>query len=127
MVALQALNQPILLIAGGRDKNLPWDEFACLAASKLKQLYLIGEAAPLIETAVRAEMAKGQGESQLALSPDAIHRCTTLEAAVRAAGMAASPGDVVLLSPACTSYDMFRDFEERGDAFARIAEGLVAA
>lgn len=123
-VALRAINTPIVLLAGGRDKHLPWDEFADLAVRKTHALFLIGEAAPLIEDAVRRAIDRA-GQSQL--TPERIHRCPTLCYAVAAAQRAARPGDTVLLSPGCTSYDMFIDFEERGAVFARAVEELHAA
>jgi len=122
-VALEALDAPLVLIAGGRDKNLPWDDLARLIARKVRALLLIGEAAPLIEDAVRARLSGAPAE----LSGDRILRCRTLEEAVGRASRLAAPGDVVLLSPGCASYDMFNDFEERGRAFARAVEALHAA
>lgn len=129
LVALQAFDAPILLIAGGRDKNLPWQEFAAAVVQKARALYLIGEAASLIERAVRAELAQGlSAASGLArLRPEAIFPCASLAEAVAAAGALALPGEVVLLSPGCASYDMFADFEERGARFARAVEALDAA
>lgn len=122
-VALRAISSPVLLIAGGRDKHLPWDEFARLAAKKVRALFLIGEAAALIEEAIRPYLASGVGK----LTAEHVHRCASLRAAVQAADRLAMPGDVVLLSPACTSYDMFHDFEERAAAFVQAVEALDAA
>jgi UDP-N-acetylmuramoylalanine--D-glutamate ligase len=122
VVALQAFSQPIVLIAGGRDKHLPWNEFAYWAASDVRALILIGEATSLIEDAVSAAL-----ERTSELKPGMIRRCDSLEAAVAEASRLARPGDIVLLSPGCTSYDMFSNFEERGDAFSRAVEALYAA
>jgi UDP-N-acetylmuramoylalanine--D-glutamate ligase len=122
-VALEALDAPVLLIVGGRDKRLPWEDFARLAIRKARALFLIGEAAPLIEEAVRAQLRRVSGRLQEAN----IRRCPSLEQAVREASRAAVAGDIVLLSPGCTSYDMFRDYEERGEAFAQAVEALGAA
>jgi UDP-N-acetylmuramoylalanine--D-glutamate ligase len=123
MVALEAIDAPVLLIAGGRDKQLPWEAFARLAAQKVRAVYLIGEAADAIESVMRDAARQTPGE----LSTGAIFRAPSLEAAVRLASRQARPGDVVLLSPGCTSYDMFSDFSERGAAFARAVERLDAA
>lgn len=123
VVALEAIEQPVILIAGGRDKQVPWDDFARLTAQKARGLVLIGEAASEIEQAVRHQL--GGADDQL--RSDMIRCCASLEQAVQTAGAMAHPGDVVLLSPACASYDMFHDFEERGAAFARAVEGLDAA
>jgi UDP-N-acetylmuramoylalanine--D-glutamate ligase len=122
-VALHSIDAPVLLIAGGRDKNLPWDDFARLAVQKVSSLFLIGEAADEIERAVRRQIRAKRGR----LLARAIHRCSSLEEAVTMASRLAISGDVVLLSPACASYDMFRDFEERGQVFARTVETLDAA
>jgi UDP-N-acetylmuramoylalanine--D-glutamate ligase len=122
-VALQAIDAPILLIAGGRDKKLPWEEFARLVGQRVRGLFLIGEAAPQIEAAVRNALPGLAG----VLSETMIQRCESLQEAVRLASAEARPGEAVLLSPACTSYDMFSDFEERGRVFARSVEALNAA
>jgi len=123
VVALRALSQPVLLIAGGRDKNLPWEEFARVAVERVRAMYLIGEAAPLIRAAVERAM----GGHHDTLDRAHIFGCDSLDEAVDRACVAARPGDVVLLSPGCTSYDMFRDFEERGTAFTRAVEKVYAA
>jgi UDP-N-acetylmuramoylalanine--D-glutamate ligase len=123
-VALRAIPSPVILIAGGRDKHLPWEEFADLAVQKTRALCLIGEATPLIEDVVLQAIDRAD---RPLLTPEQIHRCGTLCAAVGAAERAAHPGDTVLLSPGCTSYDMFMDFEERGAVFARAVEELHAA
>jgi UDP-N-acetylmuramoylalanine--D-glutamate ligase len=118
-VALGAIDSPILLIAGGRDKRLPWEDFARLVVHRVRLLFLIGEAADDVERAVAQERAGA--------SLEGIVRCRTLDEAVGRAARAARSGEVVLLSPACTSYDMFSDYEERGDAFIRAVERLHAA
>jgi UDP-N-acetylmuramoylalanine--D-glutamate ligase len=120
IVGIKAVDAPIMLIAGGRDKRLPWEEFASCIAERVRGLLLIGEAASDIERAVTSARSD---ESTL----EWIEQCDTLESAVEIASKRARPGDVVLLSPACTSYDMFSDFEERGQVFARAVEGLNAA
>lgn len=122
-VALEAIETSVLLIAGGRDKRLPWEEFAEAVVDRVRVLLLIGEAAGQIEEAVRLAMERAGGE----LRASDIRRCDSLEEAVEMAGALAHSGDTVLLSPACTSYDMFSNYEERGRAFARAAEGLNAA
>jgi UDP-N-acetylmuramoylalanine--D-glutamate ligase len=121
--ALEAIDGPILLIAGGRDKKLPWDEFARLVVQRVRTLFLIGEAAPLIESAVEPHLTDGG----TILEPAAIQRCASLRDAVGRAAAEAQTGDVVLLSPGCTSFDMFANFAERGDAFTNAVEELIAA
>lgn len=122
-VALGALDGAVLLIAGGRDKALPWDDFARLVVRKAKALFLLGEAAVLIKQAVENQLATRDG----LLRKEAIYLCRSLSEAVRQASQIAAPGEVVLLSPGCASYDMFADFEERGETFAREVEALSAA
>jgi UDP-N-acetylmuramoylalanine--D-glutamate ligase len=123
VVGLQAIEEPVILIAGGRDKQLPWDEFASVVAARARALLLIGEAAPQIEDTVRHALQ----EPTSMLRPDAIRRCGSLDEAVRQASALAGAGDAVLLSPGCTSYDMFPNFEARGAAFTRAVEALHAA
>jgi UDP-N-acetylmuramoylalanine--D-glutamate ligase len=122
-VALEAIGSVILLIAGGRDKRLPWDEFARTVARRVRVLFLVGEAASQIEEAVLEAMRTSAG----ALEERNIRRCSSLQEAVAEAGRLAVAGETVLLSPACTSYDMFSNFEERGRHFAREVAGLNAA
>ena len=101
----------IHLIAGGRTKAQDFAPLAPLAAERCAAVYLIGEGADEIGAA-------------LARSGVALHDCGDIERALRAARAAARPGDVVLLSPACASFDQFADFEARGDAFRALVEAL---
>ncbi len=107
--ALAAYERPLLLIAGGRAKGESFEPLAAAARGRVERAFLIGEAAP--------ELAEALGELPHETSGD-------LGTAVAAAAAAARPGDVVLLSPACASYDQFRDFEERGDEFRRLVTAL---
>jgi UDP-N-acetylmuramoylalanine--D-glutamate ligase len=118
LAALAVFERPIVLIAGGRDKHLPLEDLADEASRKVKTAVLLGEAADLLARAF--ERGKERNHSA---RPD-IRRARDLREAVCAAAKAAAPGDVVLLSPACTSYDMFKDFEERGREFVRLVEAL---
>jgi len=102
-------DDPVHLIVGGSRKG---EDFAPLAAAiggNVRGVYLIGETAD---------------EIAATLSAPPSYRVTTLERAVREASAAAAPGDVVLLSPACASYDQFRDFEHRGEEFRRLVANL---
>ena len=110
MAAVRAFDEPIILLAGGRDKNLPWDEFARLVIQRVEQLILFGEAAEKIEMAI-SKIVDGSNFMKK------VHRCGGLEEAVRTAASLVKPGQVVLLSPGGTSFDEFRDFEERGEGF----------
>ncbi|WP_284646271.1 UDP-N-acetylmuramoyl-L-alanine--D-glutamate ligase [Paenibacillus silviterrae] len=103
----------VLLIAGGRDKNVPFDEMARLLPEHVKVLLLIGEAASQIEAAAR----------EVPRCPPIV-RCEGLAEAVAQAHKIAVPGDTVLLSPACTAYDQYRNFEERGRHFVELVRAL---
>lgn len=99
------------VILGGRGKAEPYDRLAAAFAPG-DRAYLIGEAAEEIARALEAAGVP-------------CVRAGDLEAALAAAAVAAAPGDVVLLSPACASFDQFRDFEQRGDAFRALVRGLA--
>ncbi len=114
--ALRSFREPIVLLAGGRDKKLPWDEFARLAHQRVRVVVTFGEAAELIE---RALAANAPADASLAV----VH-ADDLAAAVRAAAAATQPGDVALLAPGGTSYDAYRDFEARGEHFRSLVANL---
>ncbi|TEU12110.1 MAG: UDP-N-acetylmuramoyl-L-alanine--D-glutamate ligase [Anaerolineales bacterium] len=118
VAALHSFEEPIVLLAGGRDKHLPWEEMAQLTLRKVRHLVLFGEARPIIEKAIH-DAQRTMRSAQLA-----IHRCSTLEEAVEIAAENAQPGDVVLLAPGGTSFDAFRDFAERGERFRELVEAL---
>jgi UDP-N-acetylmuramoylalanine--D-glutamate ligase len=118
VAALRSFGEPIVLLAGGRDKHLPWEEMAQLTLRKVRHLVLFGEATPIIERAIHNAQCTMRN-AQLA-----IHRCGTLEEAVEVAARNAQPGDVVLLAPGGTSFDAFRDFAERGERFRELVEAL---
>ena len=110
--ALTAYDAPIHLILGGRAKGESWEELAqAIAAANVVTAYLIGEAAEPLSV-------------DLAYANVPFLISVTLERAVAEAASAASPGDVVLLSPACASYDQFRDYEQRGEEFRRLVQNL---
>lgn len=115
--ALRAFDAPIILLAGGRDKHLPWTEVASLSQQRAKHVILFGEAAGLIETALRESETRVQ-------TPYVIESAGTLEQAVALADRVAGPGDVVLLSPGCTSFDSYADFEARGEHFRELVTAL---
>lgn len=106
VAALRSLPAPIVLVAGGRSKHLPLDELARVAAEKVRAVVTLGEMAAEIEDALKA--AGGSAPFQ---------RADSLADAVQRARSLAQPGDVVVLSPGGTSFDQFRDFEERGQQF----------
>jgi len=114
--ALRAFAAPVVLLAGGRDKHLPWGEMAALTQRKVRHLILFGEAAGLIEQAMQAASRAEQVCE--------IHRAGTLEGAVELAAQLAQPGDVVLMSPGGTSFDAYRDFVARGEHFRELVKAL---
>ncbi len=107
---------PVVLLAGGRDKHVPMDEWGRMIARQSRALVLFGESAPLIEQAARDG----------GLPPEKIHQAGTVDRAVQIARTVAQPGDVVLLSPGGTSYDQYQDFEQRGDHFAAVVRAANA-
>jgi UDP-N-acetylmuramoylalanine--D-glutamate ligase len=110
--ALGAFDAPLHLILGGRAKGESWGELAqAVAAANVVTAYLIGEAAEPLSFDLGYENV-----------PFLIS--VTLERAVAEARSVAKPGDVVLLSPACASYDQFRDYEHRGEEFRRLVQNL---
>ncbi len=110
LAAVNGMQGPLVLIAGGEGKNQDFRPLAQAFRGKVRHLVLIGRDAPRL-----AEALQG-------VCP--IERCETMQDAVTAAARAASPGDTVLLSPACASLDMFRDYAHRGEVFARAVREL---
>jgi UDP-N-acetylmuramoylalanine--D-glutamate ligase len=117
IAALQGLGRPALLIAGGEGKGQDFSGLAPAVAAHARHVLLIGRDAPRIEQA----LAAGGVPASIP-----VERCATLEAAVARAAQLARAGDAVLLSPACASFDMFRDYRHRGEAFAAAARALGA-
>lgn len=109
----------VILITGGKDKGIPYDDIGKSLAEKTKHIVFIGKTGPIIKAALDKYIEKtGVGKDI------STQFCTTYDEAVNAAKDAASPGDVVLLSNASTSFDMFKNFEERGNLFKEIVNNL---
>ena len=117
IAGLRSFHQKVVLIAGGYDKHIPFDVLGPKVVEHVKALVLTGDTAPKLRQAV--ERAPGYDPAALP-----IVEYKDFEAAVLAACGLAQPGDVVLLSPACASFDRFKNFMERGAAFKRIIYGL---
>lgn len=113
IAALDAYPERVVLIAGGSSKGTPFDDLAQAARGTVIAAHLIGETAPQIAAAL------GDAGVTSVSHPD-------IQAAVSAAFGDARPGDVVLLAPACASFDQFRSYEHRGDVFRECARGLGA-
>jgi len=115
-----ALDQTLILLAGGKDKKLPWDEFADEVLARVDLLIGFGDAGSMIVNKVQE---RAQFRQQIAPSTAVVNR---LDEAVDLASRAAESGAVVLLSPGGTSYDAYRDFEARGEHFRRLVHALGA-
>jgi UDP-N-acetylmuramoylalanine--D-glutamate ligase len=119
--ALTAYSGGVHLILGGYDKGAVYGELAAATEGLVKQVLLIGATAPRLEAAFAARRA---AEGPRA-TPYVV--CGDLEAALAVAARDAVPGDVVLLSPACASWDQYRDYEARGEHFLRLVGELQGA
>ena len=111
LAAVQGMDRPVVLIAGGQGKGADFRLLRDGLEGRLRAAVLIGEDAALIESAL-------QGMTT-------IERTDSMDNAVRAAARLARPGDAVLLSPACASFDMFKGYDHRGDVFADAVRRLV--
>ena len=108
IAALKGLAKPAILILGGEGKGQDFSPLAPVVAQFAAHVLLIGRDAPVIEKVIPGE------------------RCGSLEEAVQRAARLARSGQAVLLSPACASFDMFRDYRHRGEAFAAAVRRLPA-
>jgi len=104
--AIAAFNSGIHLILGGKDKGSDYTQLAQLLRQRVRAIYTIGTAAAKIESQLRGVVS--------------IRTCETLDVAVNAAANAARPGDVVVLAPACSSFDQFENYEQRGKVFKQL-------
>ena len=111
--ALQAFEQPVLLLAGGYDKGTPFDDLARAMQASVRIALLYGDTAPKLADALRRVS-----------SPPEFIQLPGLDGALHRAADLARPGEVVLLSPACASYDQFPHYVARGDHFRALVEGL---
>jgi UDP-N-acetylmuramoylalanine--D-glutamate ligase len=109
--ALESIHKPVVMICGGRDKNIDFSVLAGPVKRKVKRMFVIGEARPKIRAAFDALTG--------------LEECAGLEEAVVKAKQSAVAGDCVLLSPMCASFDMFKDYEERGRVFKEIVSRLL--
>ena len=104
--AIAAFSGGIHLILGGKDKGSDYTQLSDLLRARVRAIYTIGSAAAKIESQLRGVVS--------------ILSCETLDNAVSAAGAAARPGEVVLLAPACSSFDQFENYEQRGRVFKEL-------
>jgi UDP-N-acetylmuramoylalanine--D-glutamate ligase len=116
MAAIRAFEEPIVLLLGGRDKDLPWEDLMRLVSGRVDHVVLFGEVAQKIQETVEGLGLRENGST--------IMRAQGLHEAVLKAAEIAEAGDVVLLSPGGTSFDEFRDFAERGERFREWVQEL---
>ena len=117
IAGLHALPKPPVIILGGHDKHIPFDTLGDEVCLHAKAVVVVGETAQRIAAAIRASKCYDPGKLPLVEAPD-------FRAAVETAYGLAQPGDIVTLSPACSSFDFFKNFEERGNTFRAIVESL---
>ena len=113
IAAIEAFDEPKIIIAGGYDKGLAFDELGAAISAKAKAAVLIGQTADAIIRTIDTQDGK-----------ITVKKASTMARAVETAGELAQKGDVVLLTPACASYDMFRNFQERAEVFCRLVKKL---
>jgi UDP-N-acetylmuramoylalanine--D-glutamate ligase len=116
IAAIEAFEQPTIIIAGGYDKNIIYDELGKKIAEKAKAAILLGQTAEKIAGAIKASPK----------NKTRIEFVNSLAEAVQLANQHAESGDVVLLSPACASYDMFDNFQQRGREFCRLVKEITS-
>jgi UDP-N-acetylmuramoylalanine--D-glutamate ligase len=122
IAAIDSFNKPIVLLAGGRDKDMVWEDWARSVIKNVRFVILFGELADLLESKLDAACE----EIVLAQLAE-IRSEKSLEAAIRQANHLAVPGDIVLLAPGGTSFDAFSDFAERGRFFRELVNNIAAA
>lgn len=119
IAGLNSFKQKVILIAGGYDKKIPYDVMGEVLVNKVKCLVLVGQTAPKIEKALLDEIERtGEGKDIN------IIKCNTLKEAVEKAYGCAKSGDIITMSPASASFDMFKNFEERGKQFKEFVNSL---
>jgi UDP-N-acetylmuramoylalanine--D-glutamate ligase len=119
--ALESFPANIHLILGGKDKGSDYSVLNDLLRQRVKCVYTIGAAAAKIES----QIVSSSGAPGKNGAPEIVH-AETLDHALRKAHAAAQPGDVVLLAPACASFDQFKNYEHRGQTFKEIVRALAA-
>ncbi len=110
VVAVEAMDRPFVLLLGGRHKGEPYTRLGPLLRERCRLVIAYGESGPQVERDLSGQVP--------------LERGTTFEDVVARAGRTARAGDAVLLSPACSSYDMFKNYEERGATFRRLVEAM---
>lgn len=122
MAGLKSFDKKIILIAGGYDKHIPYDVIGKPILDSVKSLVLLGSTAPKIEQAVK-DAAKEHGINLTETIN--IHNFKTLEECVKFSHMVAKDGDIVVMSPASASFDLYKNFEQRGEHFVSLVKALI--
>lgn len=117
IAGLSCFPEKVILIAGGKDKGISYDAIGPAICKHVKKLFLTGMTAGVIKDAVEKAPGYKPGEPEIRVIDG-------FDDAIRAASQSAVPGDTVILSPASTSFDRFKNFEERGSRFRRVVEEL---
>ena len=112
IAGLEAFDRPVILIAGGYDKHIPYDPLGPVAAKTVKHAVLLGATAPAIESVLKRD-------TQVPIT-----RVASMDEAVAMCDMLATDGDIVFMSPASASFDMYKNFEERGNHFKKLVQEL---
>jgi len=116
-LALEAFEAPVIVLVGGRDKGMSFDDLTRLLAKRAKGVVCLGEVGEKLFQDVRRHLGDGPGAVR-------VERAAGFAEAVARASRLSEPGDVVVLSPACTSYDMFANYEQRGESFCRLVRAM---
>jgi len=120
IAAIKSFDEPLVLLAGGRDKQLPWGDFVTQVRHRVDHLVLFGETADNIAQYIQEDQLRNPRLRR----PYTISCCSGLKEAVESAAQLVDEGDVVLLSPGGTSFDEFQDFEARGEEYKKWVEAL---
>lgn len=119
IAGLNSFKDKVILIAGGYDKKIPYDVMGEVIAEKVKYLILIGQTGPKIEKALKDEVERSGKGSDIP-----VYNCSSLEEALEKAYSLASSGDIITMSPASASFDMFKNFEDRGNRFKELVNSI---
>jgi UDP-N-acetylmuramoylalanine--D-glutamate ligase len=120
IAALNSFNEPLILLAGGKDKDMEWENWAELVLRRVKHVILFGDLAELLEEKLRRQPCLPGLDEYLTQ----VSRVQTMAEAVAVGKITAVSGDIVLLSPGGTSFDAFNDFAERGEVFRELVNQI---
>lgn len=124
IAAIRAIDGPVVLIAGGYDKNLDYDELGRVIVREVRSLVLVGQASAKIRRSVEKAVQEHESSNR-EVTLRSVHQASSFDEAVELAVSQAKAGDAVLLSPACASFDMFKSYKDRGDALRRLVNKLT--